>query len=124
MICHIEELSLNAWPSLQTVVYDGWLVRFSNGYTTCELGNPIYGSTKHLDYKIRYCEDIFYARNLKPIFKIMECVYPETLDATLENRGYTAIDHVSLQLLSLSQLKEPSIHTVKVDEQLNGHWLN
>ena len=29
----IEELTLNAWPPLQTQLYDGWLLGFSGGYT-------------------------------------------------------------------------------------------
>ena len=33
MIRLIEELSLNAWPALQTVLYDGWVLRFADGYT-------------------------------------------------------------------------------------------
>ena len=29
----IEDLSLNAWPSHQMQVYDGWILRFSYFYT-------------------------------------------------------------------------------------------
>ena len=53
-----------------------------------------------------------------------QAVYPKTLDSTLEGRGYTAIDHTSVQLLSLSVLRQPLIHTVKVDDKLNDEWLN
>lgn len=125
MIRNIEELSFNAWASLQTMVYDGWLIRFSNGYTKrANSVNPIYKSTEDLDKKIHYCENIFDARNLKPVFKMTESVYPETLDIALEGHGYTSIDHTSVQLLLLSKLKEPLIHTVKLDERLNVEWLN
>lgn len=125
MVRNIEELSLNAWASLQTMVYDGWLIRFSNGYTKrANSVNPIYESTEDLDKKIHYCESIFDARNLKPVFKMTESVYSETLDAVLEGHGYTAIDHASVQLSLLSKLKEPLIHTVKLDERLNDEWLN
>lgn len=124
MIRYLEELSLNAWVSIQTVVYDGWLIRFSNGYTKrANSVNPIYESTGDLDRKITYCENIFHDRNLKPVFKMTESVCPKTLDMTLEDRGYKAIDHTSVQLLSLTELREPSIHTVKVDRKLNDEWL-
>jgi N-acetylglutamate synthase len=33
MIRYIEELALNAWPSLQPLLLDGSVVRFANGYT-------------------------------------------------------------------------------------------
>ena len=29
----IEDLSLNAWPSHQMQIYDGWILRFSYFYT-------------------------------------------------------------------------------------------
>ncbi|MDB5085123.1 MAG: family N-acetyltransferase, partial [Bacilli bacterium] len=29
----IEELTLNNWQPLQTMLYDGWLLRFAGGYT-------------------------------------------------------------------------------------------
>ncbi|MCM2534837.1 GNAT family N-acetyltransferase [Neobacillus pocheonensis] len=125
MIHNIEELSLNAWTALQTMLYDGWLIRFSNGYTKrANSVNPIYKSIEDLDKKIHYCENIFDARNLKPVFKMSESVYPETLDIVLEGHGYIAIDHTSVQLLLLSKLREPLIHTVKLDERLNDEWLN
>jgi len=28
-----EELSANAHPALKTIIYDGWILRFSDGYT-------------------------------------------------------------------------------------------
>lgn len=31
-IPYLEELSFNAHPSLQTQYYDGWVLRFANGY--------------------------------------------------------------------------------------------
>jgi hypothetical protein len=39
----IEELSMNAWPSIQTVLLDGWILRMSNGYTKrANSVNPLY----------------------------------------------------------------------------------
>ncbi|GIN72899.1 N-acetyltransferase GCN5 [Bacillus sp. J14TS2] len=125
MIRTIEELSLNAWPSLSSMVYDGWLLRFSNGYTKrANSVNPIYTSAVDIDKKIHYCEHIFADRNLKPVFKMTELAYPDRLDMTLEGHGYTVIDQTSVQLLSLSNLKDPLIDSVKWEERVKDEWLN
>lgn len=55
-----EELALNAFPVLHTEVYDGWILRFSEGKGY--QGNcisPLYLSTKSYEDKINYCENKF-----------------------------------------------------------------
>ena len=38
-----EELQTNAFPALQTVMYDGWSVRFGGGFTyRVNCANPMY----------------------------------------------------------------------------------
>ncbi len=60
----IEELTLNAWPALQTVLYDGWLLRFADGYTRrANSVNPIYPSAVPLADKIAACERAYAARD-------------------------------------------------------------
>jgi N-acetylglutamate synthase len=127
MIRIIEELSFNAWPALQTMVYDGWLIRFANGYTKrANSVNPIYYSNgdDDLENKIQYCENIFKTINLTPIYKMTPAVHPENLDAVLDHKGYIAIDDTSVKILELSVLRQPSMHSVKLDERLNDTWLN
>lgn len=125
LIRNVEELSLNAWPALQTMVYDGWLIRLANGYTKrANSVNPIYHSNDDLENKIQYCENIFKTQNLTPVYKMAPEVNPENLDAVLEFKGYAAIDYTSVQILELSVARQPSIHTVKLDERLNDTWLN
>lgn len=42
----IEELSLNHWQPLSTLLYDGWVLRFANGYIKrANSINPIHDST-------------------------------------------------------------------------------
>ena len=56
----IEELAFNAWPSLQTLLLDGWVVRFANGYTRrANSVNPLYPSEQAADAKIQACEQFY-----------------------------------------------------------------
>ena len=102
MIRSIEELSMNAWPALQTLHYDGWVVRFSAGYT--RRGNsvyPLYPSRIDLDEKIQTCESLYRARNLPVVFKLTGASTPEDLDACLDVHGYRVDSLTSVQLLDL-----------------------
>ena len=82
MIQQIEEASMNAWPALQTKVYDGWILRFTNGYTRrANSVNPLYPSKIDLKRKIEYCQRLYEQKNLPTIFKITESVYPHNLDS-------------------------------------------
>ncbi len=125
MIRHIEELSINAWPALQTVMHDGWLIRFSNGYTKrANSINPLYDSTDDMYGKIQYCESLFHARGLRPTFKMTLSVHPDNLDVVLASLGYKAIDHTSVQSVDLSRSAEPLLRTVKLEEELSEPWLD
>ncbi len=99
----IETAALNAWPGLQTYLYDGWLLRFANGYTKrANSVTPLYPGELDLDTKITYCERQFQHQNLSPVFRLPDFVQAETLDARLADRGYKRIDMTSVQVLDLS----------------------
>jgi hypothetical protein len=67
----LEELSLNAWSTLQTKLYDGWILRFANGYTKRSNSiNPIYHSTLQLQEKIEICENEYKKQNLPVVFNL------------------------------------------------------
>ena len=56
----IEDLSLNAWPSHQMQLYDGWILRFSYFYThRTNCVEQVGTSLLPLEEKISYCEDIY-----------------------------------------------------------------
>lgn len=103
MILRFEEISNNAWPALQTLQYDGWILRFANGVTKRSNSvNPLYPSTLDIDQKIDYCENIFRQKQIPPTFKITPDSEPDDLDKVLEKRGYFIHCHVSFQVMELS----------------------
>jgi len=104
----LEEISLNAWPALQTVVYDGWLLRFAEGYTRrANSVNPLYPSTLDLDEKLAFCEELYRGRGLPVIVKLTGAAQPPGLDAALKARGYYLDAPTAVQLLDLERADLP-----------------
>jgi hypothetical protein len=65
-----EELSMNALPSLVTVLFNGWIIRMTNGYRSqTNSVHPIYSFFNNiLVEKINYCENLYSGNNLPTIF--------------------------------------------------------
>lgn len=125
LIKRIEELSINAWPALQTMIYDGWILRIADGYTRrANSINPLFDSAYHLDQKIELCEKIYLERNLNVVYKMTPSVCPNHLNEVLANKGYLAHGYTSVQLLELNQLEKPSILSIKRYETMNEVWLS
>lgn len=114
---------MNALPALQTNVYDGWILRFANGYTKrANSINPIYSSTEDLNQKIEKVEQIYRKRDLKVVYKMTEQVSPENLDKTLENSGYFLDGLTSVQILSLNDIEIEIKHKAIVYNDLQDNW--
>ena len=107
----IEEAGLNAWPALQQIRYDGWVLRFSKGYTKrANSVNALYPSAIDTREKVAFCEKQYKARELRPIFRITPFA-PADLDSILGARGYELIDTTLVLHLDLNQSSPtPSEH--------------
>lgn len=101
---HVEEAALNAWPALNTYLFDGWLARFANGYTKrANSVTPLYPGTLALDEKIESCETLYKQQNLRPAFRLPGFVEGiDAVDGRLAARRYQKIDTTSVQTLDLS----------------------
>lgn len=120
----LEEFSLNALPALQTVYYDGWHLRFSNGYP--RRANSIqllYPSLLPLDEKIDYCQAQYAARGYRTVYK-MTLAAPDGLDAALRARGYVEDAETSVRMLDLAGFKPvpPPDAEVLVEPRMSDSW--
>lgn len=121
----IEEMSLNGWPALQTMTYDGWLLRFSEGYTKRSNSiNPIYGHQLELDSKISECEQLYTNQQLRTVFKITPFAHPFNLDEKLNDRAYEKIDHTLVKTIHLEDVIEPAHSDIWIEEQVSESWLD
>jgi N-acetylglutamate synthase len=97
----LEERALNAWPALQTVLMDGWILRFADGYTkransACMLGGPC----APLSQVGEAIEALYERYGQRPIFRLT----PLAQDAAaqwLASRGYSEIDPTAIMTKGL-----------------------
>ncbi|WP_246536812.1 GNAT family N-acetyltransferase [Paenibacillus cookii] len=121
----IEEYSLNAWPALQTLVYDGWLLRFADGYTKRSNSvNALYNrDEERLERKIAKCEELYAKAGLPTVFKVTS-FGPPSLDRGLESRGYTLVDpSCNMFLEDLDGSAKPLLTDAEVFAAPTSAWL-
>ena len=120
----IEEASLNAWPALQQIFYDGWVLRFAKGYTKrANSVNPLFGSRMDVEDKVEKCERIYADRQQPAIFRITPFADPPDLDQVLERRGYKHLDRTLVQHLDLRVLTISPNLQVELRNEILDTWM-
>jgi ribosomal protein S18 acetylase RimI-like enzyme len=123
-ILQIEELSINAFPAILTELYDGWILRYSNGYTYRGNSiNPLYSSTIDLVDKIKYCENKYFEKGLPCVFKMTGNVN-RALDISLENQGYTIEKSADIMAFKIDKYIDLDPEVVKISTDMTNEWLD
>lgn len=118
-----EELSLNSHPAIQTNCYDGWLLRFGNGYTArANSVNMLYPSKIDLKTKIKVCEQQYLAKQLPCIFKIIDGTN-HVLDEVLQKRGYQVVTPTDFLVMDITK-KEFVKNACIISKEVTDEWLH
>lgn len=123
MIRTLEELSANAWPAFQTLLCDGWVVRFANGYTRrANSILPLYPSQRTPLEKLAYCEELYRQRGLPTIFKLAGRDEARELNALLLVQGYRAEADTSVQTIDLLSWRGDTFPEIRFSACLTDEW--
>ena len=115
-----EELSLNAWPSLQTQFFDGWILRYTNGYGYTSRANSVnllYPSSLDVYEKIAECERRYFSQKVPAIFKITDGVDID-FDKLLEGQRYEIANPTHMMTLDLSNFN------IESDECITANYID
>jgi GNAT superfamily N-acetyltransferase len=118
-----EELSQNAHPSLQTQLFDGWVLRYAQGFESGRLNSisPLYPSSIDLSEKIIECEKRYFALGQATLFKLTDAADPKLEKAIIE-RGYEIKMPTNVMELSICE-REFSSGDCVVSEHADEKWL-
>ncbi|WP_455717149.1 GNAT family N-acetyltransferase, partial [Anaerosporobacter sp.] len=131
-INHYEEIAMNAFPAIQSELYDGWVLRYTGGYTfRGNSVNPIYQGNINLEEKVLECERRYLEQGLPSVFKISEAV-EEGLDLFLDHCGYAIKKKADIMTRELNDeidnnliLNEGDlVDQVTIDYSITEDWLD
>lgn len=121
----IEEVSLNSWPALQQILFDGWILRFSEGYTKrANSVNPLFASSMDVGEKVDTCERLYVERGLPPVFRLTSFSSPAGLDEVLERRNYQKVAPTSVLHLDLKGYTVQSTPSAELRHEQLEDWLD
>ena len=97
-----EKAANDGFKGLEIKQYDGWELRFSEGYTRRVNSVSVYEDGElDVDEKIAYCEDAYRSHGLPCIFKITDA--DRELAEKLRERGYIIAAPTDLMILKLDE---------------------
>ena len=92
-----EEMCLNGHVALNAFFYDGWVLKFSEGYTgRANSVSPLYPSSKPIAEKVAFCEDMYKKQGLPCQFKLTGL--DTELNDFLAERGYKVVTPTDLMV--------------------------
>jgi ribosomal protein S18 acetylase RimI-like enzyme len=123
----LETRLINAWPSLEMQIVDGWILRFAKGYSKrANSASPLVPGATLDDAQIDQIVSQFAAQRLRPIFRLTTLQAPD-VDARLAARGFIETEPSYGMVAQLSEAPglDPHVEiepTVTIESTPSARW--
>ena len=124
-IRYFEDLFINAFSPIQTILYDGWLLQLSHGHTY--RGNSLYAlstSTIVLREKLKFCERVYRENHLKPAFRIISSNEYDALNSELNSRGYDMKNCTNVMTIKPYRSEVDSSYEISYNDTISEEWVS
>ncbi|MEZ5851245.1 MAG: GNAT family N-acetyltransferase [Hyphomicrobiaceae bacterium] len=118
----LEESAFNAWPALDTIVLDGWIVRLAGGYT--KRANSVNALCPRAPARdiVPAAARIFAREGLPLVFRLSPLADAEA-DADLARLGFAHLDETIVMTKPLADAPPPD-PDVQLDQGPSPAWLD
>ena len=108
LVSALESRLVNAWPSFESQIAEGWLIRFAKGYSKrANAATPISPGAALDDRLIDHVVAQFAAQGLRPTFRLTSLEAPGA-DDLLAARGFVEIEPSFGMMAELDDAPETS----------------
>lgn len=124
-VAALEHLSFNAWPALQMVVQDDWILRFAEGYTKrANSVNALVAArttpAPELERRLVAAEAIYARKRIRCVVRVTPLMDPG-VPAILQARGWAAFEESMVMVAGLAgQMMAPA--RVEIAPRRTATW--
>jgi ribosomal protein S18 acetylase RimI-like enzyme len=126
LVRDLEERLFNAWPALQTVHVDGWLIRMAGGHTKrSNAASQLHPSTLPADELIRTVRTLYRRAGIEPMVRLTPLSSSGT-DEALEAAGWSFYDPTVVMTAPLKdrvKLQGAGTAAVVMAEEPSEAWI-
>jgi ribosomal protein S18 acetylase RimI-like enzyme len=98
LVLALESRLINAWPSFDYQVYDGWVLRLARGYSKrANSASPLVPGAALDDELVTHMVAQFLAANVRPTFRLTSLEAPGTT-GILDRRGFVSVEPTEVLL--------------------------
>ena len=120
LVQQLETRLINAWPSLECQLAQGWILRFAKGYSKrANAATPLIPGVSLSDDLIDHVVRQFDAQKIRPCFRLTS-LQADDVDGRLAGRGFEEIEPTFGMVAELADLPADEIaaeHAVRVDRR-------
>lgn len=122
----IETASLRAWPAFEQFEEDGWISRFTDGYTKrANSVTVLQPNPNSLEGQVARYEELYNTRGLPCVFRLLSTNDNQELEKILNSRGYSNGDHslVLAQNLENRVFSPLEFDSISIEEWMTHYCL-